>query len=138
MPDYSRDKTVPVSRDVAYAFLSDVRNLPRYFPRMTEAEPQGDDRVEVEAVVSEEGSDQRTERGEARFSADEASHRIIWSSDGDSNYRGELTIDSGGDGDSGESSTLRLTLHTDRDIPGMEAAIDETLEGIAGQLTADA
>ena len=47
MSDYERSTTVEAEADALFDYLSDVGNLPRYFSRMTEAEPAGGEAVHV-------------------------------------------------------------------------------------------
>ena len=64
---------VAASPDAVYAAISDVSKLPRFVPQLTAASPAGDGRVEVRARY--EGHEQR---GEASFTADDATRRIEW------------------------------------------------------------
>ena len=131
MPTYTRETQLAIGEDTAYAYLSDVTNLPHYFPQMTKAQPVGDgNEVETAAVVSKPGEPQRTEEGTAWFTADDASHKVSWGSEGDNDYHGELDFD--GDGD--DACTVRLSLHTEHDFDGIEGAIDKTLAAIKERL----
>jgi carbon monoxide dehydrogenase subunit G len=85
--------------DAVYAAISDIDNLPRFVPQMTEVHSIGDDRVEVHARY--EG---REQHGEATFRADDDERRIEWSVP--SGYHGWMKVDP----DDGGS---RLTLFLD-------------------------
>ena len=51
MPTYSRETSVAVPASAAYAYLSEVGNLPEYFPMMTGARTTSGDEVETTAVI---------------------------------------------------------------------------------------
>ncbi len=115
MNDYEQSGSVHAPAQQLFDFLSEVRNLPRYFERMTKAEPAEGDAVQVEAVVP--GGQHQA--GEAWFKVDREARSIAWGSEGDNDYSGELQVE--GD-DTSSSVTIRLHI-------GVEAAnTDETLE----------
>jgi len=62
MNDYEKSGSVHAPAQQLFDFLSEVRNLPRYFERMTKAEPAEGDAVQVEAVVPA-GNTRRARRG---------------------------------------------------------------------------
>jgi uncharacterized membrane protein len=129
MPTYQRETRLGVTADTAYAYLSDVANLPRYFPRITSARTTDDDLVLTTAVIEPPGQDQRTVEGEAWFRADADRRSIAWGAPGPHDYHGELDLTAAEHG-----STATMTLHTTSDHPGIEASIDQTLASIADQL----
>lgn len=47
MPDFEQSLPMDAPPDAVLAFVSDVRNMPRYLPTTKAAEPQGGDRVQV-------------------------------------------------------------------------------------------
>ena len=49
MPDYQRSAKVKASADALFDYLSDIRNLPKYFSSMTSAKSAGPDEVKVTA-----------------------------------------------------------------------------------------
>src|SRR5690606_9648436 len=51
MTTYTHTADTDIAADTLFGFLADPRNLPRYFPEMTVAEPQGGESVHVEANV---------------------------------------------------------------------------------------
>lgn len=133
MPTYSRETHLDIDEATAYAYLSDVTNLPTYFPQMTSARPTSGDEVETSAVVEQPGQEPRTEHGTAWFKADDSAKKVSWGSEGTNDYHGELDFD-----DDGESAcTVRLSLHTEHDYPGIEDSIDETLQSIKSRLLED-
>ena len=136
MPDYTRTTELPVDAATAFAYLGEVENLPRYFPRITEVERTEGDKVDTTAVVEDpdDPGEQRTEEGEAWFHADAGSRQVRWGAPGPNDYHGQLDLT---DADEGRS-TLAFTLHTEDEFPGVEEAIDETLATISANLGADA
>ncbi|MER3482361.1 MAG: hypothetical protein C4332_03625 [Meiothermus sp.] len=83
-----------------------MQNLPKYLPTTHSAQPQGQDRVQVQ--------------GEARghkytadglFHRDQGQNRLDWGSDGEMRYRGWLQVEPDGDGSS------RVTVHLSFDPP---------------------
>jgi hypothetical protein len=87
MSNYRYTQSAALSAERVFDYLADVRNLPRYLPSMTVAEPEGGDQVHVEAKV-----DGRTEAGEAWMRVDREHWRIEWGSEGPNDYHGELEI----------------------------------------------
>jgi uncharacterized membrane protein len=117
---------VAAPADKVYAVLADVRNLPRYVPQMTSAEPHDGDKVTVEARYQG-----HTQHGEGWFRADDAQRRIEWGSAG-SDYHGWLQVDEDAEG------TSRLTLYVDTvhgDAPDPE--VMGTLDAIRRLVEAD-
>jgi hypothetical protein len=130
---YTGDTTLPVPQEGAYAYLSEVSNLPRYFPRITGVRERGGDEVETTAVIEPPGEERQEVHGTAWFHADPGTHLITWGSEGANRYHGELEV---GADDDGRSSHLRLAIHTEADHPGIDQAIEETLQTIREQLAA--
>lgn len=126
MPTYTRETRVGVEAQAAYAYLSDVQNLPAYFPRITEAKATSGDEVETTAVIEPPGEDKQTVHGTAWFKQDDAGQAISWGSEGPNDYHGEIDVDE----DGSDRSVVRFTLHTESGHPGIEESIDETLATI--------
>ena len=97
MPEYEHTQTIHASPDEVFAFVSDVRNLPRYLPTTKGAEPQGEGRVRGEANGHPYDSD-------GYFRVDEAARRLEWGADEEGKYSGWLTV-------SGEESASLVTVH---------------------------
>ncbi len=133
MPTYTRETRVGIDEKAAYAYLSDVQNLPSYFPRITEAKEKAGDEVETTAVIEPPGEDKQTVHGTAWFKHDDAAKAISWGSEGPNDYHGEIDVDADGDA----ASVVRFTLHTESGHPGIEESIDETLATIKGRLEGD-
>ena len=130
MPTYSRETPVAASASAAYAYLSEVGNLPEYFPMMTGAKATSGDEVETTAVIEPPGEEKHEVHGTAWFKHDDAGQAISWGSEGPNDYHGEIDVDADGDG----ASTVRFTLHTESDHPGIEESIDETQATIQKRL----
>jgi hypothetical protein len=130
---YTGDTTLPVSQEAAYAYLSEVSNLPRYFPRITDVEERSGDEVETTAVIEPPGQERQEVHGTAWFQADPDAHLVTWGSEGDNRYHGELEVSADGDG---RGFHLRIAIHTEADRPSIEQAIEETLGTIRRQLAA--
>lgn len=113
---------VAAAPDAVFAAIADVRNLPKFVPQMTGAQPTGDTRVQIDARY-----DGREQHGEASFSADESRRRIEWSAE--SGYHGWMQVEPDGDG-----SRLTLFLNTvhgaegDHDVGGTLDAIRMLVE----------
>ena len=108
---------VAAPADKVYAALADVRNLPRYVPQLTSAEPHDGDQVTVEARY--EG---HTQHGEAWFRADAERRRIEWGAAG-SGYRGWLQVDP--EGEATSLLTLSIeTVHGDAPDPEVMGTLD--------------
>lgn len=127
MGDYSRSITVGVAPDRVFDYLSDIRNLPRYMPRLTSAEPTEGDTVRVTAQIAPEGEPEHEVENEAWMRVREAGRTIEWGSTGPNDYRGELDVDGGSDAG---TSTLTVRLHTERDDDDIDAGLDEALTGL--------
>ncbi|MFC4453985.1 SRPBCC family protein [Deinococcus sonorensis] len=138
--EYSGFRHVQASPEQVYAFVSDVRNLPRYLPTTKHAEPQGPDRVVVDGVA--QGHDYHAD---GQFHQDAEQRRLSWSSDGEIRYSGHLEVVPAGTGE----SEVRVHLTFDPDpqhaatqgTPGhapqdhqIQEGIDKALESIANQL----
>lgn len=126
MAEHRREHAVQTDAHRTYELLSDVGNLPRYFPRITSATPvEGGDAVDTTAVIDPPGEAEREVSGQAWFRTDDAARRIEWGAEGDSDYHGALTVV-----DAGAGATVVLELHTPHEHPGIEESIDETLRTI--------
>ncbi len=125
MSDYERSTTVEAEADALFDYLSDVGNLPRYFSRMTGAEPAGGEAVHVTAEI-DEGGEHKEVGGEAWFRVDDVARTIRWGSEGPNEYRGELEVSG-----EGETSEVTVRLHTMRDEEGeIEPELERTLANV--------
>lgn len=137
MGDYTG--RIEVNRPAAevFAFLADIRNMPRYLPTVQHAGSQGPGQVAIEGE-----SDGHHYHSTGSFRADPEARRLSWDSDSRLDYRGELQVhDTGGGGDRCE---VELRLHLAPESEGlkrieekggspeevMRQALDRTLAGI--------
>jgi hypothetical protein len=119
-----------IPADELFAFLSDPRHLPRYFPQVIVAEPNGDGEVQVEAAVQG-----RLVAGKAWLHADETTRTLFWGTENKDNYHGELHIDAG---DTPGACAITVVLHTESpDDDEVRRGLEETVERIARTATAD-
>jgi carbon monoxide dehydrogenase subunit G len=117
MPTYKSSVSIEATPEVVFDFVSDVRNLPRYFAAVSVAEPTGDEKVRLTT-----GGAGDTRVAEAWFHLDEGRrHRIEWGSEGPGGYRGWLEVDR-----EGQVCSVTVELHTDGD-DGLDAELDRTL-----------
>jgi uncharacterized membrane protein len=110
-----------------FRYLSDVRNLPRYFSGMTSAEAGRGEEVHTTARLP----DGREAEGTAWFRVREDGQRIEWGTEGPSDYGGYLDVRAAGNG-----SEIQVHLHTTRVPDGDEDVtngIRETLANIKRQ-----
>jgi uncharacterized membrane protein len=116
MTTYTHTADADVPAEVLFQFLADPQNLPRYFPRMTAAEPEGGDTVHVEAEVHGNHVE-----GEAWLRSDESARRLAWGAEGPDDYHGELQVEELDQ----RRSRVTVTLHSVR-----EAGSGEVQEGL--------
>ena len=126
MPDYRRSTNVDVDADTLFDFLADIGNLPRYFARMTSAEPAEGEAIRTTAEIDVPGEGKKSVEGEAWFRVLGDRKRLEWGSEGPNDYKGELDVTADGDG-----SRVTVALHTESSHSGIEDGIDETLATIA-------
>ncbi|WP_336922508.1 SRPBCC family protein [Aquipuribacter sp. SD81] len=129
MSDHEASRRLDADPDAVYAYLSDVRHLPEYFPQMTAAEQvPGEDAVRTTAVLEPDEAglpDQdgpREVHGEAWFRTDDDARRVRWGSEGASDYAGDLVVtpDDGG-------ARVEIRLHAPAHHAA-EESVDEALE----------
>ena len=125
MADYQQTTTITVPAERAFAYLSDISNLPRYFPRITHAEPGQGESVQTTAVIDLPDKGRQTVEGEAWFRVLQDENRLMWGSEGPNDYHGELTVAPDGD-----NARVDLRIHTESEHPGIDGAIGETLDRI--------
>jgi uncharacterized protein YndB with AHSA1/START domain len=130
MTTYTHTAEADVPAGVLFGFLADPRNLPRYFPQMTAAEPEGGDTVHVEAEVHGDHVE-----GEAWVRPDESARRLEWGAEGPDDYHGELRVDEIEPG----RSRITVTLHSVREAGGGEVqhGLEQTVAALAQAAAAD-
>lgn len=130
MANFTDTTTVSASPPAVFNYLSDVANLPRYFSRLTSAEPGPGEQVHTTAKLP----DGKQVSGDAWFRIDQAAQRIEWGSEGPSAYAGHLAVRPAADG-----SEVEVHLHTTRvsdDDPEVRAGVAQTLARIKQQTEA--
>ena len=87
MGDYTGSIEVERPAQEVFAFLSDIRNMPRYMPTVSHVGPQGADKVAVEGE-----SHGHHYHDEGWMRADEGARRMEWGSDSRADYGGILEV----------------------------------------------
>ncbi len=124
MTTYTHTAEADIAADVLFSYLADPTNLPRYFPEMTEAEPEGGEKVHVEAEVHGNHVS-----GEAWVRPNEGERRLEWGAEGPDDYHGELQVEEVAPG----RSRITVSLHSVREAEGTE--VQEGLEHTVAALT---
>ncbi|WP_409494583.1 SRPBCC family protein [Amycolatopsis sp. cmx-11-12] len=128
MGNYQQSITIDVPPALLFAYLADVRNLPKYMPRLTSAEPAGGNKVDVTAHIDPHDAPEQEVAGRAWVNVVEDGKRLEWGATGPHDYRGELQI---GPGDTQQNATLVVELHTERtEGDQVDQGLKETLSGI--------
>lgn len=128
MGTYRYTAEVDVPADEVFAFLRDPRNLPRYFPEMTSAEPTGGEQVHVEADLH----GQHVE-AEAWLHVDEGSRELRWGAESSSDYHGELQVSETVTG----SCEIAVVLHTETGGDQVQRGLEEAVAALAHTAAAD-
>lgn len=122
MAEFEGTTTVAASEGALFNYVSQVSNLPKYFARMTSAEPGEGEEVHTSAKMPD-GSEVQ---GDAWFRVDASNRRIEWGSEGPDDYSGRLQVRG-----AGESSEVEVHISTARVDDGqVQDGIDETLANI--------
>ncbi|MGH3876216.1 MAG: SRPBCC family protein [Actinophytocola sp.] len=131
MTTYTHSAEANLAADTLFRFLADPRNLPRYFPQMTTAEPEGGETVHVEADVH----GQHVE-GEAWVRPDEQARRLEWGAEGPDDYRGELRVEEVAP----DRSRITVSLHSVRVAEGgeVQADLERTVAALTRAASTDA
>lgn len=126
MPTYFANRPLDGDPETYFEYVADPTNLPKYFPRITDARALPDGKVETTATVDadRDGIDEPV-TSEANFDVDRADHAISWSAPGPHDYNGSLRLTDEG---------VELMIHTTSDFEGMQDAVDGALETIARNL----
>lgn len=105
MHEYHQSKAIQVSADDVFSFVSDIKNLPKYLPTVTNAMPQQGERIRVQGEAGGHRYD-----SDGYFRVDHTNRRLEWGSDGENNYSGWLEV---GEGNTESSSELTVHLSFD-------------------------
>ena len=101
MADFQSSTVVNAPVEKVVAFVSDVKNLPKYLPTVKGAERSGEDHVKLQGKVDGDGY-----TGEGFFRTVEPNKRLEWGSE-DHDYRGAMQFDAEGGG-----TKVTIDLHT--------------------------
>jgi hypothetical protein len=131
MTTYTHTAEADVAADTLFGFLADPRNLPRYFPQMTAAEPEGGETVHVEAEVHGDHVE-----GDAWVRQDEPARRLLWGAEGPDDYHGELQVDELEPG----RSRITVSLHSVREANDdeVQSGLEQTVAALTQTVAADA
>lgn len=124
MTTYTHTADADIAADTLFEFLAEPRNLPRYFPEMTAAEPEGGESVHVEANVHGKHVE-----SEAWVRPNTSERRLEWGAEGPDDYHGELQVDELSPG----RSRITVSLHSVREAEGGE--VQDGLERTVAALT---
>lgn len=129
MAEYTESIEVTARPDALFAYLTDVRNIPLYMPRLSAAVPAPDGTVDITAQPITASGQQVEVHGSAWVRAGEDGRTFSWgSSGGRHGYHGEFVI-----AESDGGSHLTVTVATER--AGGESVVRglrDTLERIRG------
>ena len=123
MAEYSDRIDVAAPADAVFAFISDIRNLPKYLPTVNGAHAHSTDRVEVDGTAN---GHQYASTG--WFKSDPATRLMSWGSDGQNDYAGKMTVQ--GDG---QASQVECTLRFSP-TPEIKDAMDKHQGGPAAAM----
>ena len=128
MTTYTHTAEADIAADTLFGYLADPTNLPKYFPEMRKAEPEGGEKVHVEAEVHGDRVS-----GEAWVRAHEEDRRLEWGAEGPDDYHGELTVEEVSPG----RSRITVSLHSVRAAEGTEVqeGLEHTVAALAQAAT---
>lgn len=127
MTEYTDDIRIAVPPNMLFTYLSDVENVPRYMPRVTQAHEIGDGAVEVHATPRLADGSTVEVQGSAWTRIDTPGRTMSWGSiGGRHNYKGLFDVDADGDG-----SRLFVRIRSERaDGEAVRAGLKDTLAKI--------
>ncbi|SDF74422.1 Polyketide cyclase / dehydrase and lipid transport [Lentzea fradiae] len=130
MTTYTHTAEADIPADTLFEFLADPTNLPRYFPQMTAAEPEGGEQVHVEAEVHGHHVE-----SEAWVRPDAGRRSLEWGAEGPDDYHGELQVEEVTPG----RSRITVSLHSVREASGDEVqrGLEETVAVLTQTAAAD-
>ncbi|WP_434443922.1 SRPBCC family protein [Lentzea sp. E54] len=130
MATYTHTAEADLPADTLFGFLAEPRNLPRYFPQMTTAEPEGGEQVHVEADVHGHHVE-----GEAWVRPDARRRTLEWGAEGQDDYHGELQVEEVAAG----RSRITVSLHSVREAQGDEVqrGLEQTVAALTRTAAAD-
>ncbi len=127
MKEYEQIQTIHASADEAFAWLSDVNNLPKYLPPVVDASVEGPSaegapgqKIRTTLEYPEGG----TFTAEGYFAVDEGRRRMEWGAEVQRDYSGWLEVAEGANGQS------QVTVHLNFGERSVEPEIrEQTPEG---------
>ena len=128
MTDYHREIDIEVPADRAFAFVSNLDNLPRFVPTTRHAEVD-EGHVHVEGM-----SDGHSYHDDGQLYVDADRRLMRWGS-GASAYRGELSVSG-----AGEKAHVEIHLHFSDSAAGqmspaqVEQSLDQSLQRLRDEL----
>lgn len=130
MTTYTHTADAEIAADTLFEFLADPRNLPRYFPEMTAAEPEGGESVHVEAEVHGEHVE-----SDAWIRPDSAERKLEWGAEGPDDYHGELKVNELSPG----RSRITVSLHSVREAEDEEvqSGLERTMAALTQAVMTD-
>ena len=129
MREYEQTQTIDASADEAFAWLSDVSNLPRYLPPVIDASIEGPSSGDnpgqrVRATLEYPGEGGGTFDAGGYLAVDENRRRMEWGAEVERDYSGWLEVAEGA------GSESRVTVHLNFGERSVEPEIRErTSEG---------
>jgi hypothetical protein len=126
---YRHQAMAEVSADELFDFVTELGNLPRYFPAITHATHEQGNEYHVEAVVHG-----KPVSGKAWMDSDRGARSMRWGSEGPNDYHGELQITSAG----ADSAEIAIILHTTRaGGPGVDDGLRDAVANLTRTVAAD-
>ncbi len=129
MREYEQTQTIDTSADEAFAWLSEVSNLPRYLPPVVDVSIEGPSAEDnpgrrVRATLEYPGEGGGTFDAEGYLAVDEGRRRMEWGAEVERDYSGWLEVDDGADGES------QVTVHLNFGERSVEPGVrEQTPEG---------
>ena len=129
MREYEQIQTVHASADEAFAWLSNVDNLPRYLPPVVEASIEGPSAEgmpgqRIRTTLEYPGEGEGTFDAEGYLAVDESRRRMEWGAEVERDYSGWLEVAEGANGHS------QVTVHLNFGERSVEPEIrEQTPEG---------
>ena len=123
-PTGEYEETLTVNADAAtvFDFVADIRNMPKYLPTTTAAQPQGEERVRVQGEANGKSYD-----SDGYLRPDRAAKRLEWGAD-EGYYSGWMQVSEAG---AASSVTIHISL---RDSFDGAPAPEQVLEGLRAGL----
>jgi Polyketide cyclase / dehydrase and lipid transport len=148
MREYEQTRTIDAPADEAFAWLSEVSNLPKYLPPVVDVSIEGPSAGDnpgrrVRATLEYPGEGGGTFAAEGYLAVDEGRRRIEWGAEVERDYSGWLEVAGGGDGESrvmvhlnfgGRSVESGLREQSPEDRDPLAEGLAATLESISRQI----